>query len=373
MQWTHDLATTMSTWHWSLSLLLTILMTVVISRVIAWACDHFEPAAGHLGRNWPAGIRGATINAVGSSMPELWTTVGLLFFVGVGTTTGVALLGAGISVTAGSAVFNSVLIPAAVIFAVTAPFVLRILTFGLVSKMAKQADSFVIDKRSVARDLVFMLIAEVSLIYFLHNGVFQLWMCLSLLGLYAFYVLFMWQAVRSHEGEETEAEEGWTNKRALWTLCWTTLALVVACYCLGEIIVISAVALGIHPIISAVFFGAAASSVPDVILSVKDARAGNYEDAIANAVGSNTFDICVALAGPMAIYILMYGEIVLPDHAAVEILRIGLLLTTVLVVGLLLLTKQVRSWIAWVLMAAYLVWIFFVLDTEFGLLFFSGT
>src|SRR5690606_36485356 len=42
----------------------------------------------------------------------------------------------------------------------------------------------------------------------------------------------------------------------------------------------------------AVILASAATSVPDTILSMKDARKGNYDDAISNALGSNIFDIC---------------------------------------------------------------------------------
>ena len=46
---------------------------VLCSVVISFACDSFEEAADFLGRNMPPGIKGATINAVGSSLPELFT------------------------------------------------------------------------------------------------------------------------------------------------------------------------------------------------------------------------------------------------------------------------------------------------------------
>ena len=371
MEFTHDLANTMTTWHWSINLSLVIFVTLILSRVIAWACDHFEPAAGHLGRNWPDGIKGRTINAAGSSMPELCTTIALLFL--VGGATGAAYLGAGISVTAGSAVFNGVIIPAAVIFAVLAPLWIRLMTFGIAKAMTKQADTFTIDKKTVATDMLFVFIAELALILFLHKGVFELWMCFALLGIYALYTAVSFFAVRNHDGEDVEAEEGWTNKRALWSLLWSTAVLVVTCYILGEVIIISATALGVHPIITAVFFGAAASSVPDTILSVRDARNGDYEDALANAFGSNTFDICVALAGPMAVYIFLNGPITIPDHQAIEILRVGLLVTTVMVGAMLLWAKNVKAWMGIVLLFTYLLWTFFVLDTEFGLLFFSGS
>eukprot|EP01047_Picozoa_sp_COSAG01_P114438 COSAG01_NODE_43112_length_433_cov_0.772455_1_plen_71_part_01 len=53
----------------------------------------------------------------------------------------------------------------------------------------------------------------------------------------------------------------------------------------------AAEALDVAPYFTAVILGAAASSVPDTIISYKDAMKGDYDDAIANAIGSNIFDI----------------------------------------------------------------------------------
>ena len=85
--------------------------------LIKYACDKFESNADYLGRNMSPGIKGATINAIGSSMPELLTGMAFLFTV---THLGAAeaFLSA-VAVTAGSAIFNAVIIPAMVILAVT--------------------------------------------------------------------------------------------------------------------------------------------------------------------------------------------------------------------------------------------------------------
>lgn len=48
--------------------------------ILKYSCDLFEQSAGYLGRNMPAGIKGATINAVGSSMPEMMSAFAVLFF-----------------------------------------------------------------------------------------------------------------------------------------------------------------------------------------------------------------------------------------------------------------------------------------------------
>ena len=52
-----------------------------------------------------------------------------------------------------------------------------------------------------------------------------------------------------------------------------------------------------------------ATSVPDTVISIRDARDGDYDDAVANALGSNIFDICFALGFPLFLFTLIYGPI----------------------------------------------------------------
>ena len=62
------------------------------------------------------------------------------------------------------------------------------------------------------------------------------------------------------------------------------------------------VGLGIPVMFVALILASAASSFPDTIISMKDAKKGNYDDAISNALGSNIFDVCFALGLPMLIF-----------------------------------------------------------------------
>ena len=96
-----------------MGLILPILIIVFCCIVIWKASDGFETSSEYLGRNMSEGVRGATINAIASSMPELFTTIFFLWF--LKDTDGFS---GGIGTTAGSAIFNGMIIPAVVIFAV---------------------------------------------------------------------------------------------------------------------------------------------------------------------------------------------------------------------------------------------------------------
>ena len=53
------------------------------------------------------------------------------------------------------------------------------------------------------------------------------------------------------------------------------------------------------------FIAAVASSIPDTILSIKDAKNGKYKDAFSNAYGSNIFDICIGIGLPVLAYLIV--------------------------------------------------------------------
>ena len=333
------------------------MLSLSITWIIAKACDYFEGAADFLGRNMPPGVKGATINAVGSSMPELLTTFALLFFLDHA-----GAFGAGIALTAGSAVFNSVFIPLCVVIAVTATVRLGRIAW------AAQKGEIKIDKASLWRDGSALMIAEVVLIFLLSKETLTAVDGLILMGIYVVYAGVMWYQSKNHinEDDDDDEEHEHTTKSA-WIVVGVSVAVLVgACHLLAETVVGTAELFEVNAFIVAIFLGAAASSVPDTILSVKDARKGNEDDAISNAVGSNTFDICVALGLPLFIYASINGPIAMPEHDGIQTLRIGLVLITAAVLALFLWPKVIKLWHAGALAVIYAIWTIFALNAEFG-------
>ncbi len=317
------------------------------------------------------GVRGATINAIGSSVPELFTT--MFFLLILHNQEGFA---GGIGTTAGSAIFNAMIIPAAVI--------LIVIYVGKVKFVR-------VSKKIVLRDGIMLLLSEVFLIYLLSGGILYWWHGLILMLLYGVYVLVMFASMQKkqhntvplqEEDQEQAAERGFfahllrlnleslllknkdLNTGRAWRLLLVatlvmgiaTAVLVVACEQLG-------LALDMPIYFVAVILAAAATSVPDTVLSIKDAKKGNYDDAVSNALGSNIFDICFALGLPLFLYALVFEPIHM-DGAILENvseLRILLLLLTFIVFLIFIASDKLKTLQGVLLSAVYIFFVLFIL------------
>jgi Ca2+/Na+ antiporter len=361
-----------------MSILIPILLIIVTCLIIWRASDGFEMASEYLGRNLSEGVRGATINAIGSSMPELFTTIFFLFV--LRDKDGFA---GGIGTTAGSAVFNGVIIPSLVILVVVG--------FGI-------AKGVTVSKRVVARDGIALILAELLLILFIGGSSLDWWQGLILMLIYVVYIVYMLTSMRrqqkkdggseaEEEEEDEDDEEEGVNRGFVFNLltlnlgplfvpgkisppsAWSLLIvatgvigtacflLVYSCEHLGE-------ALGIPIYFVAVVLASAATSVPDTILSLRDARKGNYDDAVSNAIGSNIFDICFALGFPLFMYAIVTGEKITMSEATVaDVAELRLLLVglTVVAVALFYFGKSMGIAKAVALFALYVVFVVYIL------------
>ncbi len=127
--------------------------------------------------------------------------------------------------------------------------------------------------------------------------------------------------------------------------------------------------IGIHGFFIAVIFAAAASSIPDTILSIKDTKKGNYDDAIANAFGSNIFDICFALGTPLFLYTLINGPILVNPKILDNVteLRILLLILTILTFLILFFSKNITKKTSLILLLMYIFFTVFIIGSAYDL------
>ena len=353
--------------------MLLAILGILFSMIIIWrACDGFEAASNYLGRNLSDGVKGATINAIGSSLPELLTAlIGLLFLSDI---EGFAF---GVGATAGSAVFNSAVIPGLVILMVYLFYKKEV----------------TVSRKVILRDGIALIFAEFVLIFLLSKSEVSWTDGVALISIYLMYIGGTIKSMETEPLAENEPEmisagssnrlislitldleaslvagKRYTTKNALALLGVSTFVIGIACYILVESCVAFSVELGIASYFVAVILAAAATSVPDTILSLKDAKNGNYDDAVANALGSNIFDICVALGLPLFLYSIISGNSIslsTSDESSITELRVLLLGLTVLITILLLLKEKVSKYSGIAMLFLYGFFASYVLGTAY--------
>jgi cation:H+ antiporter len=354
------------------------LLLILFTCLIIWrACDGFEIASEYVGRNMSEGVRGGTINAISSSIPELFTTLIALFV--MRDEVGFSI---GLGTTAGSALFNGMIIPALCIM-----FVVGSVVAG------KRVDSVHVSTKVILRDGLSLIFCNVVLILLINGQALHWWQGLTLMMLYFAYFAYMLLSMKQSEGGDCESvdedgvdetprgllgtivywisggplldferffvrehhrrqirEETWnawplllSSTAFIGVACWL---LVIACEWLGTgpsneihrsytLFGYTLTGIGMPPMFVAVIFAAMATSVPDTIMSIRDARDGDYDDAVANALGSNIFDICFALGFPLFLYTLLFGPIAMAPDVVTQSSEIRLLLLVFTVMGFL--------------------------------------
>jgi len=345
------------------------LLLIVICCLIIWrASDGFEAASEYIGRNLTDGVRGATINAIGSSMPELFTTFWFLF--ALQDKDGFA---GGIGTTAGSAIFNGMIIPAIVILAV--------IGYGLAKRVT-------VSKKVIWRDGLSLILAELILIFLIRGTSLEWWHGLILMLIYGVYVTVMLTTMgeKSEDDEDEEEEEEEEGEKSIlmslltldlepvfvrgkigtgsaWTLLLVSMAIIGGA-CALLVIACEGFAhnLGIATYFVAVILASAATSVPDTIISYRDAMDGDYDDAVANALGSNIFDVCFALGLPLFIYTLIYGPIAMSPETVSNIteLRVILLISTIVAFVIYLWGDGMGKIKAYLLLLIYVLFTVFI-------------
>lgn len=307
---------------------------------------YFIPSLENIAR-WlklPDNVAGATLLAFGSSAPELFTALITLLLLQSRASFGVGSI-------VGSALFQ----------------ILVVIGFAAVVKTSY------LRWRPVIRDGIMYGVAVVLLYFFARDGVFTVTEGSVFVGSYLVYliVLILWSKfVHPPQKKQTSEQENDADGRIhavfsklsiitapvvfilsplpnpqhkpKWTLPVFLLSLIViggGAYVFvraGETI---AQALGLDPTIIALTIIAGGSSVPELVSSGVVAARGKGDMAIANALGSNTFDIFISLGLPVLITTLVYGSVENIGGANITTSVILLFATLVMVIGVLAIQK----------------------------------
>lgn len=318
-------------------------------------------------------IAGATLLAFGTSAPEISTALLALFLL-----SGSDAPGVGIGTIVGSAIFQ----------------ILVVIGFSAVVMPSKLA------WKPVLRDSIFYFISILLLIIFVRDNTLTFLESAGLVSFYLFYLafLFFWSKTNlSHNPEQeeffkqqqqqksevdTKNEESSifkllnkitkpidlllsvipdSQKKPRLTIPVFIISLAIiasSSYIMVNAAQFLALSLGISPAIIALTILAGGTSIPEVISSAIVAKQGKGDMAIANAIGSNIFDILISLGLPVLIWAFLNGDVqnIGADNIGSSIV---LLFSTLIVVILLMAAQKfhITRYFGWFLIFLYVVYI----------------
>ena len=258
-----------------------ILFIMAIATAIVWkACNYLEEACHDLALcyGFPDSVKGSTVMAISSSFPELVTII-----LATGIHNDFEL---GLATIIGSAVFNILVIPGTSVF-----FRSGSLEAGR-EVIYREAQFYLVSVLIVMVTLSFAVIYHPSSVNPLNGTLTRSLMILPLL-FYALYIYIQYQEVRDHQPEEQEL--GSTALKS-----WGKLLISMVLVTIGvEMLIQVVIDLGAMFNTPSYFWGAtilaAATSIPDLFVSVKAAQRQQSTASLTNAFGSNTFDLLVVL------------------------------------------------------------------------------
>lgn len=327
-------------------ILVSLALIIAAVYLLAIITDHFFIASlDQISRrlNLSDEVAGASLMAVGSSAPELAIALMALF------TAGGAHSDVGIGTIVGSAVFN-------------------ILVITGVSALV--AGGLRIHVFAIRRDTLYYLASIGYLAFVFSDGEVVLAEAVLGLAAYALYVLVLiffkapqaqgtskiseprprptHSPSRLHQLESVVVRlirliTGAPHKNYLWTFLVAIGLIVILSYILIESTIVLSAGLGISPVIVALTLLAAGTSAPDLIASIEVARDGRGGMAVANAIGSDIFDVFIGLGFPWFVAIVFQGTSAIHVGTDGLWISIGILVATTLILYVFLESKRELS------------------------------
>ena len=247
-------------------MLLSIAYILIGVIAVLWGADKFTDGAAAIARkmNIPEIVIGLTIVAMGTSAPELFTSV----VSALKGSTGLAL-----GNIVGSNIFNSLFIAGAA--AAVAPIPISQVT--------------------IVKDIPFALVSSLLLTAVCLDGNLTRLDSLLLLIGFALFLAYTLQVARNGKTEDSKSE----ISQALWkSILFIIIGL--ACLIVGSNLFVNGASivaeqLGVSDAIIGLTIVAGGTSLPELATSIISARKGQSGIAIGNVVGSNVFNILAIL------------------------------------------------------------------------------
>ncbi|ADJ14582.1 sodium:calcium antiporter [Halalkalicoccus jeotgali] len=327
-----------------------VVLALVGTAVVWTASDWLETSADRLSAYYglPAIVQGALVVAVASSFPELTTAVVAPLIHGE--------FDLGVGAIIGSAIFNVLVIPGlATTFSPGALNVNRDVVY-------KEAQFYFV---SIA---VFLLMCSFAVIYYpVENGVsgtITPVLAAIPIGTYLLYLFIQYEDTIEHDAPDVSGIAPATQ--------WAYMLVSLAAILFGvEALVRAAIgfgnAFGTPSFVWGLTVVAAATSLPDAFVSVTAAKRDHDVTSIANVLGSNVFDLLVAVPAGVIVASAVTTEAVAVDFAVVVPLIAVLVLATVALFAFLRTDLELASWEPWTLLGLYLAFLLWLTLESLGL------
>jgi cation:H+ antiporter len=272
-----------------------IVVGTVFGAALLWiACSRLEESTHRLAQHYgiPDAVKGSVILAIASSMPEL--VVALLAFPVHGD------FELGISAIIGSAIYNILVIPAFSVYARGRPLKAKR------NLVYREAQFYLL---SVA---VLMLVLSLSVIYGgtpstiapggreMFTGSFTRTLAIFPLLLYGLYLFIQFEEVK-HQSLSHPRKAGIKALREWGILVGCILLILIGVEALLRVAITLGDILQTPTFLWGMTIVAVATSVPDTFVSVRASMMGRTESSVSNVLGSNVFDLLVAV--PLAVIV----------------------------------------------------------------------
>lgn len=310
------------------SILTWVAIFIISLYILIKASGFFTDSAEKIGLLFgvPPFIIGVTIVALGTSMPEIITSV-------------IAVLKDSSEIVVGNVVGSNI----ANIF----------LVFGLTAIIAKK---MIITHDLIKVDLPFLVGSAFLLAATIWDGSFNRLEALLCLAAIAIYLLYTISTEEKHKDSELEKEleEKAEQKESSWKV-WAVLIAsaffiyIGATFTIESIIRLSEMLnIGKEVIaVSAVAFG---TSLPELVVTITAVKKGKPGIAVGNILGSNIFNALAVMGIPA-----LLGTLIIP-HSIIVFGLPMMLIATILFVFMMQ-DKEIANWEGWLLLLLYVFFI----------------
>jgi len=326
------------------SFLLIVVGSLCCALLTDYPASLVEKAGGAISKRFkiPAIVVGATFLAIASSAPELLTSLcGVIFF---------QSFSIGMSAILWSSLFNTCMIN------------------GVCAIKSKSNIS--VDKKLLYRDMsIFVFILSLFL-FFACDGSLVNTEFLILILIYIGYIFYL----AKDPGPPYKDGEDYSTLYIIMQFFIGLTMIAVLCYFmiqLGETAIHSAYTLWgiIIPvsILGATIYGSG-TSFADLMVSIKASQKDEIGAAISNAIGSNTFDIAIALGFPGFIYTLFFNDYISINFMSVITIAI-MLYVGIFMTSFFLYTKEsLDKFEGWFLCIYFIICLFiqFYISFKYG-------